>query len=112
MRLIHAGCVEEAISSVALYFEEGGVVRDLEQSCEAIALEDRATRPIVVGHLIKMCRAAFQESEALGNTPERAHPVLAFVRLAASPIRERSVARLAHEAIGFVEHSRVPKTLT
>lgn len=44
--------------------------------------------------------------------PERDMPVLAYVRYAATPAQERAVARMAHEAIGFVVHGKVPRTLT
>jgi hypothetical protein len=86
----------------------------LRAFCEDLALTDNLTRPIVVAHLIKTCAAAFEETKRLQTAghPNASHPLRAFIRLAASPIRERRVSRLSHEAIRFVEEGKVPRTLT
>ena len=86
----------------------------LRAFCEDLALEDRLTRPIVVAHLIKTTAAAFEETRHLEDADhaDAAHPLRALIRLAASPIRERRIARASHEAIRFVEQGKVPRTLT
>ncbi len=86
----------------------------LRAFCEDLALADNLTRPIVVAHLIKTCAAAFEETQSLqtANHPDATHPLRAFIRLAASPIRERNISRLTHEAIRFVEEGKVPRALT
>lgn len=102
----------EALVATTQYFEAGLVPGDLEAALQDLILEDHATRPIVVGHLIKTCRAAFDEFDRLPEGQDRSQPVLAFVRMAASPIRERWIARFVHEAIRFVDEGKVPRTLT
>ena len=99
---------QEAISSTAAYLAQGGDVSALRGALVQYALDDRYTRPIVVGHVIKTVVAAFEESRALANPA----PILAIVRLAASPVRERPIGRLTHEAIRSVVHGKVPRTLT
>ena len=63
------------------------------------------------GHLIKTTVAAFDERAAMQG-PRRDLPVLAVVRLFASPVRERRVRRACHEAIRFLVDGKVPRTLT
>jgi len=57
--------------------------------------------------------AAFGEHSTLQDSGhlKAALPLQALVRLAASPIQERRVARLTHEAIRFVIDGKVPRTL-
>ena len=73
---------------------------------------DKLVRPITVAHLIKTTQATFAEHARLGASPYARWPLLALARFAASPIRERPVSQLVDEAIHFVEHGKVPKTLT
>lgn len=87
-------------------------VERLRVALEDATLRSPAVAPIFVAHLIKNCVAAFAAREELAGHPGRDVPVLAFVRYLATPACERSVTRLAHEAIGFVVHGKVPRTLT
>ncbi len=97
-----------AIANTAAYFAAERDPAALQRAVEDHSLADPLTRPIVVAHLIKTCTAAFDEARAT----RRPEPVLALLRLAASPIRERPVGRVTHEAIRFVVHGKVPRTLT
>jgi nitrite reductase/ring-hydroxylating ferredoxin subunit/DNA-binding GntR family transcriptional regulator len=65
-------------------------------------LGGRATRPIYVAHQIKTLRVALQET----RTPT---PVLATLRMLATPMTERSLTSLAHEATQLVVHGNLPK---
>ncbi len=99
---------QRAVSSVIGYSNENQGCAQLRAYCEDFAMSDHQSKPIVVGHLIKTCRVAFEEAHATGELT----PILAFVKIAASPIRQRWITRLAHEAISFLEHGKVPRTLT
>lgn len=104
---------QAAVSQTLRYLEDGGELDPLRVALEDIILDDAATRPIVVTHLIKTCAAAFEEHRTSKLSPDlRRKSLSAVLRLLASPVRERSIARLAHEAIRFVVHGKVPKTLT
>ena len=108
-----AGRPQEALSVVANWLEQGGDISALRSWALDLALSDKLTRPLVVGHLIKTTCAAFTEHEHLQMAgSERALlPIQAVLRLAASPIRERHVARLTHEALRFVVAGKVPRSL-
>lgn len=104
---------QAAVSQTLRYLEDGGDPDHLRVTLEDLILDDAATRPIVVTHLIKTCAAAFEEHRLSKLSPDLRHkPISALLRLLASPVRERSIGRLAHEAIRFVVHGKVPKTLT
>jgi hypothetical protein len=108
---IGARRAEEAVALTAGYLASGEPLDLLRVALEDLALGDGLTRPIVVGHAIKTCVAAFDEHAAIRG-PLRSRPILAAVRLLASPVQERRVGRAAHEAIRFVVHGKVPRTLT
>ncbi len=99
---------QRAISYVIGYCKDSQRSTQLRAFCEDFAMSDQQSKPIVVGHLIKTCRVAFEEAHATGELT----PILAFVKIAASPIRQRWITRFAHEAISFLEHGKVPRTLT
>jgi nitrite reductase/ring-hydroxylating ferredoxin subunit len=65
-------------------------------------LAGRATRPIYIAHQIKTSRVAVQEART--NTP-----LLASLRFLATPVTERAMRRLAHEAAQLVVHGNLPK---
>lgn len=103
---------DDAVASTAGYLAAGHPVDLLRTALEDATLRDPATRPIFVAHAIKTCVAAFEARDVLGSHPARDLPVLAFVRYFSCPAQERSLARLAHEAIGFIVHGKVPRTMT
>jgi hypothetical protein len=105
---------QAALDALEGYAGHRDHLEELRASCEDLALKDERTRPIVVAHLIKTCAAAFEETASLRSAGHRnaLHPLRAFVRLAASPIRERRIAQRCYEAIRFVEEGKVPRTLT
>jgi len=106
---------DAAVGRTMAYLEAGENVDPLRIALEDIGLADAVTRPIVVAHVIKNTFAAFDEmaavSRACPGDRRRCWPVLGLVRLLASPLRERRVGRLTHEAIGFAAHGRTPKVL-
>jgi nitrite reductase/ring-hydroxylating ferredoxin subunit len=102
----------DALGMTEAYLDAGGAADALRLALEDIILADPLTRPIVVAHAIKTLLATFDEHAAIEDRALAKLPVLAAVRLLASPIRERRVARFAHEAVRFVVHGKVPKTLT
>ncbi|MEQ9321793.1 MAG: nitrite reductase (NAD(P)H) small subunit [Polyangiaceae bacterium] len=103
---------QRASSTTARYLVDGGDVVTLRDAFEDLALDDAGTRPIVGTHLIKTTRAAADEQRRIEHAELRHRPMIAVARWLASPVRERPVGRLAHEAIRFVVHGKVPKTLT
>ena len=108
-----AGRPQDALDALSGWLSAGGDVSELRSWAEDLALNDALTRPLVVGHLIKTTCAAFDEHlilEATGSA-HALRPVQALVRLAASPIRERRVARVTHEALRFVVDGKVPRSL-
>jgi hypothetical protein len=80
----------------------------LQTGLEDLALAEAATRPIIVAHLLKTTRVAFTEARILGNDA----PVLAIVRLFATPVAERRIRRLVHDAIRLVRDGLPPEKLT
>ena len=103
---------DAAYASTAMYLRADGAIDPLRVALEDATLRDPASRPIFVAHLIKTCVAAFAARARLVGHPDRDRPILAFVRYFANPARERPLARLAHEAVGFVVHGKVPRTLS
>ncbi len=108
MAAIAAGNAQRAVSLTLRFIEDSSDVVPLRDAFEDLALADVATRPIVVTHMIKTCRAAFDEQCHGGNTLA----IVAVARWFALPGRERQVARAAHEAVRFVVHGKVPKKLS
>ncbi len=102
---------EISVAMTKAYLRSGGDRTALHNALADHALADTRTRPIVIAHLIKTCAVAFEESSALSGD-DTALPILAFVRVAAAPIRERWTSRSCHEAVRLVLHGKVPQTLT
>lgn len=107
-RAVASQQTQEAVSMAATYCSDLDKIGQLWDVCEDFAMSDKASKPIVIGHLIKTCQAAFREAIQTGDNV----PILAFIKVASSPVRQRWVTRLAHEAISFLEHGKVPRTLT
>lgn len=100
--------VEGALGLTAgLLAQPDGLAR-LEDGLLALAFDDPATRGIVVAHVIKTLVVALDETRRTGD----ATPLLATVRFAAAPQRERRVARVVHEAVELVVHGKIPRDLT
>jgi hypothetical protein len=101
-----------AVARTAAYLSAHGPDDALRHACEDLPLRDLHTRPIIVAHAIKAGRVAFEVAARLRGTPWAELPILAFVRFAAAPLRERSVAQLVYEAERLVVEGKVPRTLT
>lgn len=71
------------------------------------AISDRFAAPIVGAHAMKNTVVAIEEHAATGDR----RPLLAGVRLFASPLQQRWTARRAAESIAFVTDGTVPKLL-
>jgi nitrite reductase/ring-hydroxylating ferredoxin subunit len=99
---------EEAVGRAASWLASEPDPLPLQQRLEDLAIQDPVVRPIVVAHAIKNTMVAFDEHRVSGDP----HPILALVRLLASPISERRVHRVAREAIAFVTEGKVPRVLT
>ena len=108
-----AGRPQAALDALSGCLRAGARISALRSWAEDLALNDELTRPLVVGHLIKTTCAAFDEHVVLeaAGSDQALRPVQALVRLAASPIRERRVARVTHEALRFVVDGKVPRSL-
>ena len=93
----------------------GHPLAPLERALAEHALNADFARPIVAAHAIKTTWAAFDEARALEADPLTARfrslPIAGLVRLFASPLRGRSLARTAHEAQRFVAHGEIPRVL-
>ncbi|MCA9539465.1 MAG: Rieske 2Fe-2S domain-containing protein [Myxococcales bacterium] len=99
---------DRAVDATAGYLRAGEPVGPLKALFEDLPIRDGHPVPIVVAHLIKTTAVAFAEHAELG----RPEPLLALARLAASPIRQRWLARSCHNAIRFIVDGKVPRTLT
>lgn len=86
--------------------------RELRLALEDLVLQDGPVRPIVVVHLIKTLLAAFEEFDAMGDHEDRVWPVLAMVRLLASPVQERRVHEQVTRSIRWVDEGIMPRKLT
>jgi nitrite reductase/ring-hydroxylating ferredoxin subunit len=102
-----------ALDELRAYLRSGQPIEPVRAWADDLALKDGLTQPLVVGHLIKTAGAAFDEYLILAaaGAEHAARPLEAIVRLASSPIQERRVARLSHEAIRFVVDGKVPRAL-
>lgn len=86
--------------------------RELHVALEELCLSDPLVRPIVVSHAIKTTWAGIEESEALRTHPLGDRPLLAAVRLLASPVIERRVRSQAEASIRWVADGIMPRKLT
>ncbi len=84
----------------------------LRIALEDLVLEDGPVRPIVVAHLIKTAFCAIEEFARLEGHVDRAIPILAVIRLAASPVQERRVRNVVQNSIAWVGEGRMPRKLT
>ncbi|MDP6946317.1 MAG: hypothetical protein QF464_19365, partial [Myxococcota bacterium] len=110
---VRSGDAQQALDALAGFVHAGGTVATLRPFCEDLALNDARVEPIRVAHLLKTGVAAFEEHEALASAgpPGALRPIQSFLRFAASPMRERNVQARSYEAIRFIVHGKVPRTL-
>lgn len=101
-----------AVRHTALHLATHGPTDAFRRAAEDLPLRDLYTRPIIVAHVIKVARVAFEVAARLQGTPWAELPLLALVRFAAAPQHERPIARLVHEAQRLVVDGKVPRTLT
>lgn len=96
---IEAGRTEEALER-ALHAPEG-----MEAALLEFALLDRAGAPIIQAHRLKTLRVGLEERARLLDP----RPLLAAVRLLATPLRARWVHQEALEALALIEEGRIPR---
>jgi len=95
-----------------------GRAAELERAVTAATLADGKVRPIIATHAIKTTLAAFEERRALAASRNEGlriladRPVRGLLHFLGSPVTERSRARIAHEAVRFVGHGKVPNVLS
>ena len=102
----------QAVELGAAYLADGGDAAALHIALEDTILAGRATTPIVVDHLIKTLTAAWDEVRTLEGDPLQNRPLLAALRLLASPIREEQLANVTEDALRFVLEEKSPRRLT
>jgi nitrite reductase/ring-hydroxylating ferredoxin subunit len=108
-----AAAVDIAARTLALDGQSSGpALVAVAELLTALALGDRAIRPIFAAHWIKTSVVAEDEARALPADVDWRRPLLACVRFFAGPIQERSLQALVHDATRFVVDGKVPKTLT
>lgn len=103
---------EEAVGLTRALLEDPADAGPLRDALLPVCLGEIGVRPIFMAHMLKTCVAAFDEAEQLAPEPEWPLPILAVVRLLASPLREQRVAQRVHEALRFVDEGRPPRRLT
>lgn len=101
-----------AVGRCAGLLAAGGALGGLREALEDLCLSDPLVRPIVVSHAIKTTWAGLEESQALHSHPLGARPLLAAVRLLASPVIERRVRSQAEASIRWVAEGIMPRKLT
>lgn len=103
---------ERAVELAAIALQDHTCPSELREGLEDLCLRDPLVRPIVVAHAIKTTRCALDEFDALEGHPDRALPLLALVRMLASPIVERRVFDLVHTSMDWVVEGKMQRKLT
>ncbi len=96
-----------AMGGASALLKDAADAESLRDAIMDLAVSDVFSQPIVGVHAMKNTIAAFDEHAATGDP----RPVLAVVRLFASPLRQRWTYRTAKEAVNFVTRDEVPKLL-
>jgi nitrite reductase/ring-hydroxylating ferredoxin subunit len=101
--------IEGALAAAAALANGGPERKDaLVNQLMDLCMNEPAVTPIVVAHVIKNTICALDEWSVTGDVT----PVLAVVKLLAAPPRERQVLQRTQEGIAFVNHGKIPRTLT
>lgn len=103
---------QDAVAHAAALLHTDDDAAALGRLLEDVCLEDPLVRPIAVAHALKTTWAALEERAVLADHPRRDVPVLAAVRMLASPLVERRVAELVRSSIAWVAEGRMPRKLT
>ena len=111
-RLVRAHATDAAVGAAAGHLADGGDPRALRDALIDAVLQGTASRAIYTAHHLKNLIAAFDERESLGSHPRADEPVLAAVRLTASPDAGHGIPQAAREALDFVVDRRKPNALT
>jgi len=97
---------DTALAGTLAAWRDGGL-DELEPVLLDLMLSDLFARPIVVAHAIKNSLVALAEARITGDP----RPLLAAVRLVASPLQQRWTHRRSLESIAFIQDGTVPKLL-
>ncbi|KAA3604980.1 MAG: Rieske (2Fe-2S) protein [Planctomycetota bacterium] len=101
-----------AVAVASYLLNQPELVPELEIRLQDRVLSDSAVRPIVQAHLIKTTVVAFEEFRALSSHAMAKLPVLALIRLLASPVQERRLQETVGNSIRWVAEGIMPKKLT
>jgi hypothetical protein len=101
-----------AVAETAAYLVAEQPIAPLAEALEDLSIADRFVRPITIAHAIKTTIAGREEYEAMAGHPDRDVPVLAAVRLLASPVVERRVQESVTRSVRWVVHGEMPRKLT
>ena len=101
------GDADLAVAAAARHLADRAPTAPLLASLKLLVMQDSAVTAIVMAHLVKNLLAAFDEAAST----RQVLPVLAVVRLLASPVAERRMTRRTHEARRFVVDGKVPRNL-
>jgi hypothetical protein len=104
--------VEPALAGVRGAVRSGAALEPLRDALLELCLCDPLVRPIFVAHALKTTTAAFEEYDALAESPDRELALLSAVRFLASPMRERRVHASVATSIRWVAEGVVPRKLT
>jgi nitrite reductase/ring-hydroxylating ferredoxin subunit len=110
-RSLREGKVDTVLEGAAPWILDPTNHGDLRAVVESLALEDVATRPIYIAHVLKTARVAFDEAAILPEAAARTC-LFALLRFLATPKNERGLRQLAHDARGLVENGRLPRLLS
>jgi len=102
-----SGDADTAVSLAAAVANDPAAVTTLSDALFDVALSDKYAAPIVSAHVIKTLLVALEEHTHTGDP----RPLMAFVRLAASPIQQRWTQRTAAEAVAFLTDGITPRSI-
>ncbi len=112
LQAIGAQDCSRALAGTLHHLDDPSRRQALREALEDLCLSDSLVRPIVVVHAIKTLVVAFEEYEVAADSPGRALPVLATVRMLSSPIQERRIREAVQRSIEWVGEGKMPRKLT
>ena len=112
LEAIQAGDSQLAIDRARSLLATPAEFEPLRIALEDLVLADGPVRPIVVAHLIKTLFCAIEEHARQADEVDATLPVLAMIRMLASPVRERRVRSVVQNSIAWVGEGKMQRKLT